>query len=149
MPAVGYPERISAGLLCKGGFPGILAIFRNNYRCTGYGHAVGIFNRLHGGKCIATAFGVLAALVPETWIVLLLRGLYVVSCIVMKGQSMRIRSQSVFFLFGLSSVVYFILIDNAAFAIGCGLIAAAAVYRHRKKENPVLKDVSATCVEKS
>ncbi len=34
------------------------------------GHAVGLFNHFRGGRYIATAFGVLAALAPQCWIVL-------------------------------------------------------------------------------
>lgn len=113
------------------------------------GHAVGVFNRFCGGKCIATSFGVLAALVPETGIVLVLGGLYVFFSLFVRTVSMRARSRIVFSLFGLFSVVYFLLTAQAPFAIGCGLIAAIAAHRHRKREATIRKDVSATIIEKS
>lgn len=112
------------------------------------GHAVGVFNHFHGGKCIATAFGVLAALMPETWIVFLLGGLYLFFCVFVRAISMRKRSRRVFFLFGLLSTVYFTVIRQLAFAIGCGVIAAVAVYRHRKKEVSALEDVSPSVIGK-
>lgn len=37
------------------------------------GHAIGMFNHFHGGKCIATSFGVTAGLIPMT---LLIEDLY-------------------------------------------------------------------------
>ena len=112
------------------------------------GHAVGVFNRFCGGKCIATAFGVLAALIPETWIFFLLAALYVLSCIFIRTNSMRVRSRIVFLLFGLFSAIYFTVTGQMTFAIGCGLIAAMAAYRHRKKGTSI-KDLFPSFIGKS
>ena len=83
---------IPLGLLClfldmfKGFLPVLLAEENYDVRRLSFailiaapvlGHAVAPFDRSKGGKCIATAFGVLLALVPQTKIVFLLAGLYI------------------------------------------------------------------------
>ena len=96
------------------------------------GHAAGVFNRFRGGKCIATAFGVLAALLPETWIVCLLAGLYIFFSTLVKVQPMRRRSLLVFTLFGITAFGYLTVTGRLPQALGCGIVGAVAAFRHRK-----------------
>lgn len=94
------------------------------------GHAVGLFNHFRGGKCIATAFGVLAALAPQCWIVLLLAGLYILFSTVVKVSPMTRRSILVFTLFGVLAFGLLAWSRQFSLALGCGMVAAVAVYRH-------------------
>lgn len=94
------------------------------------GHAVGVFNKLRGGKCISTAFGVLLALVPECWVVFLLAGLYILFSTVLKISSMTKRSILVFTLFGAVAFGYLAFTGQLSFALGCGIVSAVAVFRH-------------------
>ena len=94
------------------------------------GHAVGLFNHFQGGKCIATAFGVLAALAPQCWIVLLLAGLYILFSTVVKVSPMTRRSILVFTLFGVLAFGLLAWSRQFSLALGCGMVAAVAVYRH-------------------
>ena len=96
------------------------------------GHAVGVFNHFHGGKCIAAAFGVLAGLIPETWMIALLAGLYIFFCLFVRDKPMQTRSLIVFLLFGLGSLIYLAATGRFSLGIGCGGIGAVAAYRHWK-----------------
>lgn len=94
------------------------------------GHAAGVFHHFQGGKCIATSFGVLAALAPQCWIVLLLAGLYLFFSTVWKLRPMARRSMVTFTLFGVVGGTLLFLQGCASLATGSCLIAATAIYRH-------------------
>lgn len=101
------------------------------------GHGLGVLNHFHGGKCIATSFGVLAALIPESWIVLVLAALYIFFSTVVRVRPMRVRSMLVFALFGLSSVWLLTSAGKDSLALGCLAVSAIAMLRHReRKERP-------------
>lgn len=51
----------------------------------------------HGGKWIAAAFGVLTALIPQTYIVLLLTTLYILACLFIRGQPIREKVKKSFY----------------------------------------------------
>ena len=96
------------------------------------GHAVGLLNHLHGGKCISTAFGVLLALLPVSRVVLVLAGLYIFFSVGVKIPSNRRKSILVFALFGLSSAGYLLASGQQSLAVGCALIAAIGVLKHTR-----------------
>ena len=96
------------------------------------GHAVAPFDRFHGGKCIATAFGEMIALLPVSRIVLGLAGLYIFFSTVWKINPNRVRSIVVFGLFGLGSGVWFWMQNEPAMLIGCLCISATAILKHSK-----------------
>ena len=89
------------------------------------GHAVGVFNGFHGGKCIASAFGAMLAL-ALTGVslsgLLLLAGLYIFFSVAVKIRPHRLRSMLVFALHG-----------EGALALGCGMIAVTGVLRHTRR----------------
>lgn len=99
------------------------------------GHAIAPFNHFHGGKCIATAFGELIALLPVTWIVLVLAGVYILLSTVMKIPSTRVRSIAAFSLFGIIAAVLLVRRSQLPIALGCVLISTVAVVRHRRPED--------------
>lgn len=94
------------------------------------GHAVGLFNHFRGGKCIATAFGVLLALLPVSPIVLLLAGLYIFFSVFVKISPNRRKSILVFSLFGIAASVCFLWSGQRSLALGCGLIGVIGVLKH-------------------
>ena len=96
------------------------------------GHAIAPLNHFRGGKCIATAFGALLGLFPLTHIVFLLAGIYIVFSTVLKISPNRLRSITVFGLFGLISVVVLIHTSKYAVALGCILISAIAIWKHTR-----------------
>lgn len=94
------------------------------------GHAVGIFNRFHGGKCIATAFGVQIALFCVTWTGWLLAGFYILFSTLIVIRPNRIRSIVTFALFGISATVISILHAQYAVALGDILLSATVIAKH-------------------
>ena len=98
------------------------------------GHAVGVFNGFHGGKCIAAAFGAMLALanVSVTGL-LLLAGLYFFFSVVVKVRPHRLRSMLVFALYGALAALFYSLHGEIALALGCGIIAVTGVLRHTRR----------------
>ena len=98
------------------------------------GHAVGVFNGFHGGKCIAAAFGAMLAL---AWVspagLFLLAGLYIFFSVIVKVNPHRLRSMLVFALYGASAAVFYSLHGEPSFALGCGMIAVTGVLRHTRR----------------
>ena len=62
------------------------------------GHALAVFDDFRGGKCIATIFGVLIALLPLTPAGLLLAGLYILFAGVLRIKPNRGRASSRYFV---------------------------------------------------
>lgn len=83
----------------------------------------------------------LAALLPETWIVCLLAGLYIFFSTLVKVQPMRRRSLLVFTLFGITAFGYLTVTGRLPQALGCGIVGAVAAFRHRRPlpEEPLLR----------
>ena len=96
------------------------------------GHAIAPFHHFHGGKCIATSFGEMLALLPYNKIGLMLAGLYILFSVVVKIQSNRVKSLIVFSLFGLSSVILLSRSGDYSIALGCALISLTAIVKHSR-----------------
>lgn len=96
------------------------------------GHAVAPFNHFRGGKCISTAFGVLLGVYPLTKIVFLLAGIYIVFSTVLKIPSTRLRSITVFSLFGVFSMILLLFVNQYSIALGCFSISCIAIIKHSK-----------------
>ncbi len=96
------------------------------------GHAVAPFHHFHGGKCIATTFGEMLALLPFTRIGLVLAVIYIVFSTVVKIQPNRLRSMAAFGLFGAFSAASMLWGENQAIALGCVGISLIAIVKHSK-----------------
>lgn len=95
-----------------------------------FGHAVGLFNKFHGGKCIATSFGVLAGLLPITWIPFaVLAALYIFFSVVLKIKNAAKRSVVVYALFLLVSCTVLGVLGAIFVAVGCGLVAVLPIVK--------------------
>lgn len=95
------------------------------------GHAVGLFNRLHGGKCIATSFGVTAGLVPVTCLpFILLAALYVLFSAIIKIKPNRVCSIVVYGCFMLLTAIILNILGYNSVAFGCGIISVTAIVKH-------------------
>ena len=111
------------------------------------GHAVGVFNRFRGGKCISTSFGVLLGVLPFTRIVFLLAGLYIVFAAVIRIKPNRVCSIVTYSLFGLLSAVRFIYLGRLSFALACAIISATAILRHLPRRAESVAEVESEKVK--
>lgn len=133
------------GLLCvtldilKGFIPVLLAVLLLNPNSVGLslvilapalGHALGIFNGFHGGKCIATSFGILAALIPVTWVPFaVLAGLFLFFTLVWKIDPGSLRSVIVYALFVLICIIVLPILNCWEVAFGCLLMGLFPILR--------------------
>ena len=95
------------------------------------GHASGVFNGFHGGKCISVSFGVMLGLLPVTWIgITALAALYILFSTAVKIGSHLKRSIIVYCLFGVISGTALFIAGFASAACGCIAVALIAVIKH-------------------
>lgn len=96
------------------------------------GHAIAPFHHFHGGKCIATTFGVMIALLPINPIGLVLAVVYILFSTLFKIQSNRVRSLLAFGIFGIVSFLHLVYVGEYSVALGCILISGIAMIKHSK-----------------
>ena len=97
------------------------------------GHATAPFDHFSGGKCIATAFGVLLALVPMPT-VLFLAVPYIFFSVAWVIKPNRVRSIVAFAVFAAAACTYYTVTGLRSVGMGCGLIAGVAIVRHLDRE---------------
>lgn len=96
------------------------------------GHAFSPLNNFHGGKCIATSFGVLIALMPQCYIVVVLAVLYITFSTIIRISPHRKRSIITYTSFGIIAG-YILMQDNlASIAFGCIAISMIVIMKHLK-----------------
>ena len=136
------------GILCllldvlKGFIPVLLASLFMDTTCWAFalvmaapvlGHAVGMFNRFHGGKCIAVSFGVMFGILPATWIgIVVLAALYILFSTAIKINPNSKRSVIVYSLFGAIGCVLCAVYGMPSVAFGCLTVAVIAIVKHLK-----------------
>ena len=94
------------------------------------GHALAVFYRGPGGKCISVSFGVLLALVPLTPACWVLAAVYILFSTVIRIGSHRKRSIVAFAVFAVVAAALLVYMGQIAMATGCVLIAAIAIVKH-------------------
>ena len=105
------------------------------------GHAVGMFNRFHGGKCIAVSFGIMFGLIPVTWIeIVALAFFYILFSTVIKIKNSAIRSVIVYAIFAVVSCVVLWLLGITYAAVGCGLVALLPIMKFLCSKNGLVKN---------
>lgn len=105
------------------------------------GHAIGLFNRFHGGKCIATSFGVLLGLIPVTWIpVVTLAVFYILFSTVVKIKNASIRSVVVYALFAAVMCTVLGILRMPSCSIGCGFISLLPIVKFLCSKNGLVKN---------
>lgn len=97
-----------------------------------FGHAMGVFNHFHGGKCIASSFGEVLAVLPLTRVGLWLAGLYILFAGVVRIRPNRRCSILTYTLFGLISGSVLTVQGKFSLALGFVGISAIAVLRHTR-----------------
>lgn len=100
------------------------------------GHATAPFYKQSGGKCISTSFGILTALFPVTWIMLILAGFYILFSTLIKIRPHRVRSIVTYSFFALTAVILTLLQHRYAIGLGCVLISGIAIVKHVNKSEP-------------
>lgn len=136
---------VALGFLClaldmlKGFIPVFVAVFFLNTEKLYFsavmaapvlGHALGVFDRMRGGKCISTSFGVLIGIMPVSRIGFLLAALYILFSTLIKLKPNRIRSIVTFALFAVGSAVILNIMGKYSVALGCAVISATAIIKH-------------------
>lgn len=96
------------------------------------GHALGIFNRFHGGKCISTTFGVLIGILHISRVGLILAILYIVFSTLVKISPNSRRSILSFSLFICISTPPLIIFGYYSIAIGCVGMSLISIIKHFK-----------------
>jgi glycerol-3-phosphate acyltransferase PlsY len=94
------------------------------------GHAFSVFWHFHGGKCIATIFGEMSALLWHTPVGLILAGLYIFFSVAVKINPHRRRSIVTFAIFLPAAVALEIWLGQAAIGLGCACVSAVAIAKH-------------------
>ncbi len=95
-----------------------------------FGHAVGLFNKLRGGKGIATSFGVMLGMIPVTWIgIVSLVVLYLLFSFVIKINPASKRSVVVYALNALVCGIVITVVGMPFAAVGCVGISAVVIVR--------------------
>lgn len=136
---------ISMGLLClildmfKGFFPVYAAGRVLDTHCLLFsavivapvlGHAIAPLNQFHGGKCIATSFGVTLGLLPFSHACLILAAAYILFSTAIRIGSHRLRSIGAFGVFGVVSALILLHQRQTPMALGCMLVALTAIAKH-------------------
>lgn len=107
------------------------------------GHALGIFNKFHGGKCIATSFGVLIGILPITRVGFLLAAVYILFSTLIKIKPNSRRSILSFGIFAAGALIILQLQNKYSIALGCIAISAIAILKHlhrfERKEEVIQK----------
>ena len=134
----------------KGFIPVLLASLLMNTNSIAYsfvivapalGHAVGLFNRFHGGKCISTSFGIMFGLIPISWIgIVTLAALYILFSTAIKIKNAGIRSVVVYAIFAVIVCTALILTGKIYAAVGCGLMALLPIVKFLCSKNGLVKN---------
>ena len=93
------------------------------------GHALGVFNKFHGGKCISTSFGVVLGMMPVTRIGFLLAIIYVAFCLIKIKPHTRLSIIS-FGLFAIGALIFMCIYKKYSIALGCVLFSLVAILKH-------------------
>lgn len=94
------------------------------------GHAIGLFNRFRGGKCIAVSFGVMLGLIPVSWIPFVtLTALYILFSTAVKIKSATKRSIVVYALFAIIVCPTLWAIGLVFPSVGCGLVSLLPIIK--------------------
>ena len=96
------------------------------------GHALGAFNKFKGGKCIATIFGVMIALLPVSRAGLVLAFIYIFFAGVLRVKPNSKCSVLSFTCFLMIAMPILIYQSKIPIAIGCFVMACLAIAKHIK-----------------
>ena len=101
------------------------------------GHAFSILHGFRGGKCIATIFGEMIALLWITPVGLVLAALYIFFSVAVKIDPHSRRSMVVFGLFIPASLILEFALGQPAVGIGCALVSCVSILKHAVNRNEV------------
>lgn len=108
------------------------------------GHAIAPLHRFRGGKCVAVSFGALLGLLPVSFTVFVLAGVYILFSTLLRINPHRRRSAWTFFVFGVLASAMALWQGLISVAIGSSLIAVVGVLKHTRYalDAPVAKDAA-------
>ncbi|HOJ48422.1 MAG TPA: glycerol-3-phosphate acyltransferase [Bacillota bacterium] len=94
------------------------------------GHAWSVFSHFQGGKCIATIFGEMIALLRISPVGLILCGLYILFSTAVRITPNSRRSILVFSLFAVLSFSFELYTGRFFIGLGCLLVSVVAIIKH-------------------
>ena len=105
------------------------------------GHAVGLFNKFHGGKCITVSFGVMLGLIPVTWIAIAaLATLYILFSTLIKIKPASKRSLVVYALFTVIVCPVLGVLKLFFAMLGCGVVALLPIFKFIFSKNGLVEN---------
>ena len=107
------------------------------------GHALGVFDKFHGGKCIAVSFGVMIGITPITCLgLVLLLVFYLFFFAIVRIKSHKTCSIVTFACFAIVSGVVFIFQNMLSLSVGCVLTSVIVIVKHVKIAHDfIFKDI--------
>lgn len=95
-----------------------------------FGHAAAVFYKFKGGKAIAASFGSLIALIPKSYICVVLAFLYIFFSTFAVINPHEKRSAVVFALTAATALISSAFTHRFSIAVGCTLISATVIYKN-------------------
>lgn len=96
------------------------------------GHAVPLFEKGKGGKCIGVSFGVLLGLYPELTPVVMLAAIYIFFSLILVIKPHLTRSIVTFLTF---AILIFFFYEEVSVKLGCLLLSAIVIIQHMHRKN--------------
>ena len=96
------------------------------------GHAMPLFNRRRGGKCIAVSFGVLLGLYPELMPAVILAAVYIFFSVMLVIKPHLLRSIATFLMFAFLIILF---CREPGVKLGCLFIAAIVIVQHIRSKD--------------
>lgn len=97
------------------------------------GHAIGIFDRMRGGKCIAVSFGVLLGLLPVSYAVIFLAVPYIIFSTIIKVKPNGLRSIATYTVFALVAPGVDAARHLPFVALALAAVAGIVIFKHALK----------------
>ncbi len=105
------------------------------------GHAVGMFNHFHGGKSVATSFGIMFGLIPVTWIgIVTLVAIYLLFSVVIRIKNGAICSVVVYGVFAVVICTILVILKMVYVSIGCSMVALLPIIKFLCSKNGLVKN---------
>lgn len=105
------------------------------------GHAIGLFNKFHGGKCVAVSFSVLFGLIPVTWIpIVALVALYILFSTAIKIKPASKRCVIVYILFATIACPVLGVLRLFYAMTGCGIVALIPIIKFLFSKNGMVEN---------
>ena len=94
------------------------------------GHAAGVFNRFHGGKCISVSFGAMAGLLSESPVMLMLCASYLLFSVILKVKPNGLSSILSYSAAGVLGIIKCLSENEPYIAAAVAVICITVILKH-------------------